>query len=136
MTESQLQQFLRGHTLAVISTLGEDYPESAVIEFGNHGLELIFDAYQDSRKSQNIQRSPNVSFVIGWNENKTVQYEGQALLLEGQESERYKQYYFAKLPNAQKWEYQPGIVYYRVIPKWIRYTDLNMHPWEIKEFKF
>lgn len=136
MTELRLQQFLHEHTLAVISTFGKDYPESAVIEFGDNGLELIFDAYKNSRKCQNVQRSPNVSFVIGWDENKTVQYEGLASLLEGEELEQYKQYYFAKLPESRKWEHQPGIVYYKVIPKWIRYTDLNMHPWEIKEFTF
>lgn len=136
MTEDQLKQFIHKHNLAVISTFGEEYPESAVIEFGDNGLELIFDAEGGSRKHQNILRSPKVSFVIGWDENKTVQYEGEAMLLEGDELKRYKQFYFAKNPEAQRWESEPGIVYFKVTPKWIRYTDLNVEPWLTKEMRF
>lgn len=136
MTKDQLRHFIHRHTLAVIATQGKDCPESAVIEFGDNGLELIFDAYRDSRKCQNIARNPKVSFVIGWDNDQTVQYEGWALLLEGEELEQYKQFYFAKLPDAQKWQSEPEIVYYKVSPSWIRYTDLNVHPWSIKEFEF
>ena len=136
MTEDDLKQFVHQHTLAVIATQGESCPESAVIEFGDNGLELIFDTYRDSRKCQNIERSAKVSFVIGWDENKTVQYEGEAVLLKGDEKERYKQLYFAKLPEAQKWQHEPGILYYKVLPKWIRFSNLNVHPWDVKEFNF
>lgn len=136
MTENQLKQFIHHHNLAVIATHGPEYPESAVIEFGDNGLELIFDAEGGCRKHQNILRSPKISVVIGWDENKTVQYEGEAIVLEGTELERYKQFYFAKNPEAKKWETEPGIVYFKVVPSWIRYTDLNVEPWAISEFTY
>lgn len=135
MTEQNLQQFLHTHTLASIATLGPDYPESAVIEFGNHGLELIFDTNRDSRKFKNLQKSPKVSLVIGWEDERTVQYEGNATLLqEGPELDRLKQAYFKKSPEAQKWESTAGNVYFKVEPVWIRFTDLNTDPWSITVF--
>ncbi len=136
MTEDQLKKFIHQHTLAVIATFGEQYPESAVIEFGDVGLQLIFDADSASRKFQNIMRTPKASFVIGWQANKTVQYEGEASMLKGEESEHYKQLYFAKTPDAQKWEYEEDIAYFKVTPEWIRYTDLAVEPWLIEEFRF
>ena len=30
----------------------------------------------------------------------------------------------------------PGIIYYKVTPTWIRFTDLNTHPWDVKELTF
>src|SRR6266446_2505475 len=104
MTKEDLTGFIHKHSLAVISTFafGSEFPESAVIEFADDGLELIFDTHSTSRKYENIQMSPKVSFVIGWDEAKTVQYEGEAQLLTGNELERCKQIYFEKIPAARK----------------------------------
>ena len=122
----------------VISTKTDDYPESANVEFGNDGLTLIFDTSTASRKFKNIQASPKVSVVIGWDEheNKTVQYHGIAEVLAGTELEHLKEVYFAKSPEAQKWENTQGNVYIKVSPKWVRMTDLNTDPWTISEFEF
>lgn len=122
----------------VISTHGDEYPESATVEYGNNGLTLVFDTNDTSRKFQNIQKSPKVSVVIGWDEeiNKTVQYQGIAEVLEGEELERLKKDYFAKSPEAKKWENTKGNVYIKVSPKWVRMTDLNTNPWTISVFEF
>lgn len=61
---------------------------------------------------------------------------GGAVELAGRELEKYKQIYFAKLPAAKKWESITGIKYYMVLPKWIRFTDMNKEPWEIFEIRF
>lgn len=110
MTNGQLKQFIHERTLAVIATFGEDYPESAVIEYGDNGFEIIFDTKDTSRKYVNLMRNPKVSFVIGWKGHDTVQYQGEATLLESDELERYKKVYFAKIPDAQKWQYEKDIV--------------------------
>lgn len=137
MNQQQLIGYITARQFMTIATFGEEYPESACVEFGNDALTIIFDTNRDSRKFKNIQRNPKVSLVIGWEDERTVQYEGTATLLEeGPELEHLKQVYFKKSPEAQKWEMTEGNVYFKVEPKWIRYTDLNMSPWDISEFKF
>ena len=75
----------------------------------------------------------NVSFVIAWDENITVQYEGLAEKVKDDEAKKYQQAYWAKNPKAQRWEEREGITYFKVTPKWIRYSDLNKDPWDVFE---
>ncbi len=130
--------FIKCHTIAVLSTVTPDcIPESAAIEYGEtDNLELIFDVSTKFRKYQNLQKNTNVSVVIGWDQDITVQYEGKAFLLKGEELATYKTFYFRKNPDAQKWEKSPDIRYFKIIPTWIRYTDLNKKPWYIEEMTF
>ncbi len=110
MTKEELIEYISARQFMVICTFGEDYPESACVEFGNDGLMLIFDTNRASRKFKNLQESPKVSVVIGWEDERTVQYEGNATLLEDDtELERLKQVYFKKSPEAQKLESTEGI---------------------------
>ncbi len=127
--------FIKKQKLAVISTVGVDSkPESAVLEFGEtDDLELVFDTFTASQKYVNLQTNQNVSFVIGWDENITVQYEGVASELRGEEEMKYKQVYWVKNPRAKRWATRPGIAYFKVTPNKIRYSDLNKDPWEIFE---
>lgn len=127
-------EFIKRHDLGVIATTDSDKPEAAVIEYGEtENLELIFDAFVSSRKYQNLIKNPKTAFVIGWDENITVQYEGEARELKGEDLNKYKEIYFKKNPRAKKWEGREGIVYFKIIPKWIRYSDLNKDPWEVFE---
>lgn len=130
--------FIKKNKIGVISTVNpQNKPESAVVEFGEtDNLELIFDAYSNSRKAKNIKLNTNVSFVIGWDKDITVQYEGKAVQLEGQELENYKKIYIQKNKNVKKWEKVKGIIFFKVVPSWIRYSDLNKDPWEVFEVNF
>lgn len=127
--------FIRRQKIAVISTVSpENKPEAAVIEFGQTDeLELIFDTFNYYRKYKNISQNPQVAFAIGWDDNITVQYEGEAEELSGDRLQQYKTYYFQKNPRAQRWETREGICYFRVKPAWIRYSDLTSDPWKIYE---
>lgn len=133
MTKKELIAYISARDFAVIATRGEDFPESACIQFGNDGLTLIFDTNKNSRKFQNIQKSPKVSLVIGWEQERTVQYEGIATRLSGEELFRLKKVYFAKSAYAQQWENEET-VYFKVEPVWIRFSDLNKTPWNISIF--
>ncbi len=136
-TGDLIRELLLKTKLAVISTVGEVSPESAVLEFGQTDtLELVFDTLNTSRKYKNLQRNPNVSFVIGWDDSITIQYEGTAREVRGDELEKCKDIYFLKNPEAKKWANKEGINYFLVSPRWIRYSDLNKHPWDIKELTF
>lgn len=127
--------FVKKHKIGVIATVGPDNkPEAAVIEFGEtNDLELIFDAFENSRKAQNIKQNNQVAFVIGWDEDITVQYEGEAFELRDDEFEKYQKIYLAKNPAVAKWEKVNGIKFFKVVPKWIRYSDLNVDPWDVFE---
>lgn len=137
MTKQELIDYISARQFMIIATFGEEYPQSACVEFGNDGLTIILDTNRGSRKFKNMQRNPKVSLVIGWEDERTVQYEGIATLLEsGSELERLKAAYFKKSPEAQKWENIDGNVYFKVEPTWVRFTDLNKTPWDISEFRF
>ncbi len=137
-TRKLILEFVKQHRLATLSTVASDNkPEAAAIEFGeNDNFELIFDCLETSRKYKNLLVNHNVAFVIGWDENVTVQYEGEAHELSGAGLAKHKDEYFRKNPRAKKWENVPGIKYFKVVPKWIRYSDVRKHPWEIREASF
>src|SRR5258706_13093558 len=136
-TTELIKELLNKTKLAVISTVGNPAPESAVLEFGNsEELELVFDTFISSRKYKNLQDNNNVSFVIGWDNNITVQYEGVAEEIVGEEAKKNKQIYWEKNPEAKRWAKTEGITYFRVKPKWIRYSDLNKDPWAVQELTF
>lgn len=127
--------FVKKQKLAVISTTtSNNQPEAAVIEFGETDqLELIFDTFLTSRKYKNLQTNKSVAFVIGWDENITVQYEGTAQEIKGEEAAKYQTIYWKKNPHAKRWLGREGITYFKVTPKWVRYSDLNENPWNVFE---
>ncbi len=128
--------FIKRHDIGVVATMSSKKPEAAVVEYGEtENLELIFDTFVSSRKYQNLLKNSNIAFVIGWDEDITVQYEGEASELRGEELNKYKELYFKKNPRAKKWDGREGITYFKIVPKWIRYFDLNKDPWEIFEVK-
>lgn len=129
-------EFIKKQKLAVLSTINSrGKPQSAVLEFGDTDkLEIIFDTFPDARKYKNLKQNKHVSLVIGWDDNITVQYEGKASELEGEELEKYKKEYFRKNPKAKKWDAR-GVKHFKVSPTWIRYSDLNKDPWDIFEIK-
>jgi general stress protein 26 len=133
----EILDFIRRQLLAVISTVdAKGRPEGAVIGFGQtDSLQLIFGTYASSRKYANIATNPEVSFVIGWDTGITVQYEGVARELDGDEAEAYAEEYFQKSPDSRKYKDHPEERYFLVEPKWIRYTDLNIEPWRILELE-
>jgi general stress protein 26 len=130
--------FISTQRLAVISTVSSNgQPQSAVMEFGQtEDLALIFDTFTTYRKYQNLRENPQVSFVIGWDNNITVQYEGKATELKGEEREQYQEVYFQKNPKAKRWLKRSEIVYFKVTPTWIRYSNLSVNPWQIFELNF
>jgi uncharacterized pyridoxamine 5'-phosphate oxidase family protein len=137
MDKQRLFQFLDGCGLGVLSSIGLDgEPQSALVGIAvTPELEIVFDTVAKSRKFANIARDPRVAFVIGWQGEVTVQYEGVARQISSTELGPYHEIYFRKFPDGPdrlKWE---GITYYVVTPKWIRYSDYNPSPPEIVEFR-
>jgi pyridoxine/pyridoxamine 5'-phosphate oxidase len=135
MTRAELVPFLRRHKLAVqasVSATGE--PQAAVIGFGvSDALELVFDTLDHSRKAVNLRARPSIALVIGWDEEQTVQLEGSADFPAGEELERLKLVYYAAYPDGPERLSWPGLVYVRVRPRWLRYSDFRATPPRIVE---
>jgi pyridoxine/pyridoxamine 5'-phosphate oxidase len=130
-----VKDFIEETDLTVISTVdSKNVPESAVILFAKTPqLEFIFYTFPTSRKYKNMKDNPSVSFVIGWDERITVQYVGIAEELQKKDLKKYRDLFFKQNPKAIKWEGKKDIAYFKVTPKWIRYTNLNKDPWQIFE---
>jgi uncharacterized pyridoxamine 5'-phosphate oxidase family protein len=127
MTRGELLQFLHKHRLGVVATISPSgEPQSAVVGIAvTDQLEIVFDTLSTTRKCKNLRRYPNISVVVGWDNEITVQYEGIADEPSGSELARLKELYFGVYPECKEHQSWDGITYFRIRPTWIRYSDFN-----------
>ncbi len=138
MNLDEVLRFMKSERLAVLATVGDDRrPEAALMGFAvTPELEIIFDTVKTSRKYPNLKKNPRVAWVIGCSTEITVQYEGMADELEGEELVKYKKTYFATFPDGRARENWPGIAYFVVRPKWLRFCDYDPSKRRIEEKEF
>ena len=136
MSEADLYKFLMQCKLGVLATLGEtNVPQSALVGIAvTEDLDIVFDTVKTSRKYPNLIARPACSFVIGWTGEETVQFEGIADELAGGELQRYQHTYFNVWPECRGHMSWPGITYFVVRPRWIRYSNFDHIPPLIQEF--
>jgi hypothetical protein len=67
-------------------------------------------------------------------DERTAQYEGVADEPAGTELERLTEIYYAVYPDGRARRNWAGLIYLRVRPTWIRYSDYNVDPPQIIEF--
>ena len=67
-------------------------------------------------------------------DGRTVQYEGVADEPDGAELQGLKRLYFARFPDGRERQSWAGLIYVRVQPTWIRFSDFNRVPPEVTEF--
>ncbi|HEY3226665.1 MAG TPA: pyridoxamine 5'-phosphate oxidase family protein [Planctomycetota bacterium] len=140
MNRVELLEFVRSQTLAVQASVAPSGgPQAAVVAFVvTDDFEILFDALDTARKIPNLRNNPRIALVIGGliqGDERTVQYEGVADEPRGAQLERLKEIYFARFPEGRDRQTWPGIVYVRVRPRWVRYSDYNRRPPEIAVFK-
>ena len=120
------------------SVSGGGTPQAAVVGIVvSDRFELVFDTVAESRKWSNLRVNPAVAFVIGGTrdgDERTVQYEGTADEPSGAELEPLLALYYARFPEGLERRSWPGLIYVRVKPAWIRYSDFGARPPEIVEF--
>jgi pyridoxine/pyridoxamine 5'-phosphate oxidase len=138
VTKEGVYRFVSSQKLAVISSIGPDgVPQSAVIGIAvTPEMDIVFDTLDQSRKARNLVARPNCSLVIGWDHEVTVQYEGLATQHQVHEEGAWKEIYFAAWPECREHMLWPGLTYFVVSPRWLRYSDYNQRPPEIVEFTF
>jgi general stress protein 26 len=135
-----LLDFLRQHRLAVqASVFAAGGPQAAVVGFAvTDRFEIIFDTLDSTRKVPNLRQNAKLALVIGGlvaGDERTVQYEGIADEPSGKELERLTKVYYGVFPDGPSRLNWPGLIYVRVRPTWIRYSDYNVDPPEIVEFR-
>jgi len=141
VTRADVLAFMRIHSIGVqasVSPLGA--AQAAVVGFiVTDAFEIIFDTVDTTRKVVNLRRNAHCAFVIGGTMNgdeRTVQYEGIADEPAGADLEYLKQLYFVRFPDGPDRQQLPGLTYFRVRPRWLRFSDFNQSPPAIVEFSF
>jgi hypothetical protein len=88
--QQQFINFVRQRGLAVIATRGADgSPQAALVGItATWRGELVFDTSRSSRKYRNLSSFAQVTLVIGWDNEMTVQWEGIADISTGVERDR------------------------------------------------
>jgi|SRR5882724_2645895 len=138
MTNEFIYNTMRQYQLAVLATTSDrDQPEAALIGFAvTPGLEIVFDTVRTSRKYRNLSTRRRVALVIGWEDETTIQYEGEACELVGDDNESFKEVYYSAFPEGrQRAATFPGLTYFIIKPEWIRYSNFN-EPSRIEEIIF
>jgi len=138
MNVDEVFRFMSDERLGVLATASNDgRPEAALMGFAvTPELEIIFDTLNTSRKYPNLKKNPRVAWVIGCTTELTVQYEGIAEELEGAALDEYKKIYFAKFTDGPARQGWPGITYFVVRPKWVRFCDYDPKNRRIVEKEF
>jgi hypothetical protein len=136
---TELLEFMRTQRFAVEASCARDgAAQAALVGVAvTDALEIVFDTLDTTRKARNLRASPRAAFVLGgWlaGDERTVQFEGIADEPDGAELERIKQAYFATWPDGPSRAAWPGLVYFRVRPTWIRFSNFNHAPPRIVEF--
>lgn len=139
MSPRELLAFMRTHCVAVqASVTGAGQAQAAVVGVAiTDRFEVVFDTLGSSRKAQNLRANPSVALVMGGllpGDERTVQYEGVADEPEGAEREHLTQAYYDVYPDGRDRLSWPGLTYFRVRPRWIRYSDFGQATPLIVEF--
>jgi hypothetical protein len=139
MTAKDLLEFLRQHRLAVEASVSSGGgAQAAVVGFAvTDRFEIVFDTLVSTRKAANLRQNPKLALVIGGlvaGDERTAQYEGVADEPSGAELARLTEAYYAAYPDGPSRLSWPGLIYVRVRPTWIRYSNYNVAPPQIVEF--
>lgn len=137
-TKEKIYSFMKTHKLGVLATVTTNVlPEAAVVGiYTRENLEVLFATYDESRKVHNLKYNPRVALVVGWEGGKTIQYEGRAVELTGDELKKVKREEFADMPSLAKYINDYEQKFYKLEPIWIKYSDLSVEPWNRMELKF
>jgi general stress protein 26 len=137
LSKGELHEFMARHRYGVVATTHADgSSESALVGIAvSPELQVYFDTLGDTRKAQNLRRDPRISVVIGWDDEQSVQLEGLADEPKSAELAALKRVYYAAWPDGPSRESWPGITWFRVRPRWIRFSDFNRVDATVREIR-
>ncbi len=137
LAKAELHEFISRHRYGVVATTHADgSSQSALVGIAaSPELEIFFDTIGDTRKAQNLRRDPRISMVIGWDNEQSVQLEGVADEPKGAGLATLKLVYYAAWPDGPARESWPGITWFRVRPRWVRFSDFNRAEGAVREIE-
>jgi hypothetical protein len=100
-------------------------------------MELIFDTVTTSRKHANLMQDRRAAVTFSGPDEQTLQLEGIAypVSLSGAADASFREAYYRACPNRRERLKWPDLCYWRVTPRWARYSDFNRGPF-IAEFQW
>ena len=122
LTKDQFVDFVRNARLAVVATVSGDHnPQAGVVDLAvlDNG-DLLFATKNQARKVGNLDANARVALVSGW-QPISLQIEGEAQRLVGDEKEAMAAEYAAQLPKRPP--VTDAFALYRVTPDWLRYYE-------------
>jgi pyridoxine/pyridoxamine 5'-phosphate oxidase len=137
MTLEEVFDIARRKRFLVVSTVNESgAPEAALMGFAvTEENEIVFDTLASSRKAVNLARNAAVALVIGWDDQISLQIEGEARRPVGDDLASAKSAYFREWPDGRARETWPDIAYLVVKPKWMRFSNYAAGPPVVEEFR-
>ena len=135
--KARLTAFIQQHEVAVIATASPAaVPEAALVNIAvSPSFEIIFETTAATRKCANLRDNPRVALVIGWENDQSLQIDGNVEVLEGSARDRLKTIFMDAFPGKRSHEYWPGNDFYRVRPYWARLSNYT-RPRQVEEFHF
>jgi general stress protein 26 len=133
MTDAELLGYMCSHKLAVVSTIGGDgQPQSAYVGVATtDSFNVVFDTVSTSRKHANLLRDPRIAVTFAAAAAaQTLQYEGVAFPVSTTDPRdaAHREDYYRAWPDGRarlKW---PDLAYWRISPRWLRYSDFDRGP--------
>jgi pyridoxine/pyridoxamine 5'-phosphate oxidase len=139
MSKEQLQNYLQSHRLATLATRDEHgAPQAALIGVAlTADCEIVFDTLSTTRKHANLVRDPRAALVFAGPAEQTAQYQGVAIAIrtDRDDNRRYLDAYFTVWPEGRGRANWPAIAYWRIVPRWARFSDYAQGPL-IEEFRW
>lgn len=140
MSPRDLLQFLQNQRLAVqASVSASGVPQAAVVGIAvSDRFEIVFDTLASTRKVVNLRGNLHAALVVGGltaGDERTAQIEGVADEPSGEDLERLKRVYYGVYPDGPSRLSWNGLIYLRVRPTWIRFSDYTQGPPLIVEFE-
>ncbi len=128
----ELLAYMRAHKLAVVSTIAADGgPQSALVGVGTtDAFEVVFDTLSTTRKHANLLRDRRIAVTFSGPAEMTLQYEGAATAVSstGHADALYREAYYSAWPDGRTRVHWANLVYWRVTPRWARYSDYDRGP--------
>ncbi len=132
ISDADLLAYMRGHKLAVVSTVDAlGRPQGALVGVGiADDFSITFDTVDASRKHANLLADPRTAVTFSGPGERTLQFEGMASAVSTTDPAGavWREAYYAAWPDGRErlaWE---GLVYWRIEPRWLRFSDYDAGP--------
>lgn len=137
MDRAELVAFVRRRGRAVLATRGPDgAPQAIPVELAvTDEAEFVLDTSRGSDPLRNMIAFPLVALVIGGDEEMTIQCEGTADVLAGDDRDRCLRAYFQQHPARRERALDPDVTHVRVRPRSVRLSDYRPESYGVQDVR-